>query len=445
MDGKMGQDGLEREIAKIYDKYRHVAAKFGYTYKRSTVSLDGLPSVLFAGNHSSGKSTFINSLLGGTPVQDTGVAPTDDGFTVLLYGEKERDVAGQAALALLPKESAGLSALGPNFLQRLRVKIRNRAILKKAVLIDSPGMIDTTGKTVSRDYDFFAALHNIAEICDLIILMFDPDKPGTTGESVAALSGPLAGMTFKLRILMNKCDLFASMYDYARAYGALCWNLAHVLPIKDLPKVYTCFVPQPEKLEKFAIDVSDFDRLRGEITRQIENASESRNDNVLAAVHKDLSCLSLQIRMILRICKALSRCRFQLCFLSTIVTLLAAMGGILLFYVKLGLPMREWSGGQIALVYGVVIPVTLLIGWGLFVFCRFFLGVYTKQLLVSLDEQFKQEYADELAVDTRDDLLQYWELVKPSVEGTLAVRWRKMPCHAWGVLRQIEASQKKLS
>ncbi|CAE7356342.1 Ehd2 [Symbiodinium necroappetens] len=40
------------------------------------------PMVLVIGNHSSGKSTFINKLLG-KEVQDTGVAPTDDGFTIL--------------------------------------------------------------------------------------------------------------------------------------------------------------------------------------------------------------------------------------------------------------------------------------------------------------------------------------------------------------------------
>ena len=43
--------------------------------------LTSLPFVFLLGNHSSGKSTFINHVLGRT-VQETGVAPTDDGFTV---------------------------------------------------------------------------------------------------------------------------------------------------------------------------------------------------------------------------------------------------------------------------------------------------------------------------------------------------------------------------
>jgi Dynamin family len=37
-----------------------------------------LPFVLLVGNHSSGKSSFINYLLG-RKIQTTGVAPTDDG------------------------------------------------------------------------------------------------------------------------------------------------------------------------------------------------------------------------------------------------------------------------------------------------------------------------------------------------------------------------------
>jgi len=43
------------------------------------------PMVFVLGNHSSGKSTFIN-YVAGRKVQATGVAPTDDGFTIISPG-----------------------------------------------------------------------------------------------------------------------------------------------------------------------------------------------------------------------------------------------------------------------------------------------------------------------------------------------------------------------
>jgi hypothetical protein len=38
-------------------------------------------------------------------------------------------------------------------------------------------------------------------------------------------------------------DQFQNLHDFARAYGALCWNLGKVIPRKDLPMIYNTFVP----------------------------------------------------------------------------------------------------------------------------------------------------------------------------------------------------------
>lgn len=35
-------------------------------------------------------------------------------------------------------------------------------------------------------------------------------------------------MEHKLNICFNKCDQFSKMHDFARAFGALCWNLSKV-------------------------------------------------------------------------------------------------------------------------------------------------------------------------------------------------------------------------
>ena len=48
-----------------------------------------MPFVFLLGNHSSGKSSFINFLLG-RAVQTTGVAPTDDSFTIIMPGATQR-------------------------------------------------------------------------------------------------------------------------------------------------------------------------------------------------------------------------------------------------------------------------------------------------------------------------------------------------------------------
>ncbi len=54
-----------------------------------------LPFVLLLGNHSSGKSSFVNYILQ-SQVQVTGVAPTDDNFTIIGHGDEDIDRNGPA-------------------------------------------------------------------------------------------------------------------------------------------------------------------------------------------------------------------------------------------------------------------------------------------------------------------------------------------------------------
>lgn len=56
-----------------------------------------LPFVLLLGNHSSGKSSFANYVLG-RPIQTAGVAPTDDSFTVIAPGPHDVDQDGPALI-----------------------------------------------------------------------------------------------------------------------------------------------------------------------------------------------------------------------------------------------------------------------------------------------------------------------------------------------------------
>jgi hypothetical protein len=60
-----------------------------------SVARPPMPLVFLLGNHSSGKSTFVN-YLHGRKIQTTGVAPTDDAFTIIAPGRKDSDQDGPA-------------------------------------------------------------------------------------------------------------------------------------------------------------------------------------------------------------------------------------------------------------------------------------------------------------------------------------------------------------
>ncbi|KAJ8524975.1 hypothetical protein ON010_g16141 [Phytophthora cinnamomi] len=105
-------------------------------------------------------------------------------------------------------------------------------------------------------------------------------------------------MSSKVLLILNKVDDFQTVHDFARAYGALCWNLSKVIGRKDLPFIYTMYVPQDKRdaaprLPPAAQEDGDaafnvpkmleheFDGIRGEVIREVERAPDRATDNIL--------------------------------------------------------------------------------------------------------------------------------------------------------------------
>ena len=81
---EQGSEGVfEKHAAEAYARFSQAAGRYHFTFRRSAVTCGAKPCMVFLGNHSSGKSSIINWLLG-EKVQDTGLAPTDDGFTFIV-------------------------------------------------------------------------------------------------------------------------------------------------------------------------------------------------------------------------------------------------------------------------------------------------------------------------------------------------------------------------
>lgn len=297
---KATKEDLEKRLDALYETFRSLAQKSGYAFRRIGVTPSGKPTILLLGNHSSGKSTFINALLDSPPIQNTGVAPTDDGFTLLIYGENENDYTGPAALGVAPKEFSVLRALGPDFLSHFTVKVRNREKLRDRNFLDSPGMIDAPAHTNSRLYNFPAAVRALVEISDLVLFLFDPEKPGTTSEAVEVLSQSLQGSEYKLRVLLNKADTLDSMDDYARAYGTLYWNLGRMLKTKDIPQISAVFTESPDTRISARIPLDSFDRQHATLLNSIASAGQSRMNAIFASIENDFTRLLVQAKVLLR-------------------------------------------------------------------------------------------------------------------------------------------------
>ncbi|MEM6906339.1 MAG: dynamin family protein, partial [Pseudomonadota bacterium] len=207
---------MEEFADKIRDLHAEIldplAEKFIFQRPPTVGELRRPPLVLFLGNHSSGKSTFVNYLLG-NEVQKTGVAPTDDDFTIITHGLAVDDRDGPAVVSNPDLPYEGLRHFGDQLVTHVRLKLRPVELLRNITLIDSPGMIDEAKAESGRGFDFPGVVRWFAERADLVLVFFDPDKPGTTGETLQVFNTSLNGIDHKLMIVMNKMDQFRSMHD----------------------------------------------------------------------------------------------------------------------------------------------------------------------------------------------------------------------------------------
>ena len=429
--------GIEDTINRLYKAFKPSAEKYRYTFSLPELTVGGLPTIVFLGNHSSGKSTLINHLLGGTPVQDTGVAPTDDGFTIILYGETDEDFYGPAALGRLTKEFANLNKFGPEFLQHLRVKYRKCDFLKKVNLIDSPGMIDTAGENSTRGYDFPTVVRSFVELSNIVFFMFDPDKPGTTGETVAVLSKCLFGMEFKLRVLLNKCDTFENMYDFARSYGALCWNLSRVLKSKDLPKIYTTFTPNDTTRVSTQIDLNWFEKHRAELLNLIHTAEDRKTDSVIAASAADFTQLYIRVLVTLAASKKLFWGRvkgWSITILSIVVLFLLESWG---YKALTGLGITGPFSYKLFLFW---LLAAVIVGGGIFLGAMFINIAQRKsraRIVVDIEKLFEASFAESLSYGDRGDLRQYWSVIKPETISIIK-NTKRLPLFSWGLKARLE-------
>ncbi|CAE7235657.1 EHD2 [Symbiodinium natans] len=429
------------------------------------------PMVLVIGNHSSGKSTFINKLLG-KDVQDTGVAPTDDGFTILERRTVTEVEDGPTVLGCPENRPfAELQRFGQTLagvLRRKRILLPQESQFPFGLqIVDSPGMIDlpvnekAMSESKGRGYNFVEVVRWWAKRADLILLLFDPDKPGTTGETLQVLTKSLAGLNHKFLVILNKVDKLDNSVDFARAYGALGWALSKVIKRKDIPAIYTMFndgMQSPTGRE--GLPLERFVKKREEVILEVMRVRERHNDNIITSLEETMRQMQMVVGVVHRLRYKASDRYWRLKvwavfsavvpaigiyeimhFAADSMRLAAEMAAADLaasavdsssrrgwgFLRRGGAPVEEpepaghveefhpfgtWVYVTVAVLYVLFLGGVLKMLWESFI-------QYQKELYVTLDATFDQVFYDRFIHDEGEDLRSRWSVVRPKVESIL--------------------------
>lgn len=208
-----------------------------YSNELTDADFSARPMVLLLGQYSTGKTTFIQRLLGREyPGMRIGPEPTTDNFIVCSYGDTDQFIPGNTLIADTSMPFSQLFFFGKQFLSRLGCAQCSSPVLQGITLIDTPGVFAGEKHRVERGYEFESVAKWFADRADIILLLFDVFKLDISGELCRTILS-LRGNGQKIRIVLNKADRLTTP-ELMRAHGALMWSLRKVVDTPEVPRVY---------------------------------------------------------------------------------------------------------------------------------------------------------------------------------------------------------------
>lgn len=201
-------------------------------------------SVMIVGNHSAGKSSFVNWYAGETGLLNTGMAVESQGFTVVTSGERKDTIQGEPALQMKP-HFAGLAKF-ENVLPRFHVQTstsRNKDF-SNVDLIDTPGLLDADSAGGGYPFDVNEVILYLAARVDMVLIFMDPIGQALrqrTMRIVRALDE--ANMSEKVHYYLTKADEIHEARDLTKVVTQTAGALAKHLTTQHGMDVGTIWIP----------------------------------------------------------------------------------------------------------------------------------------------------------------------------------------------------------
>lgn len=200
-------------------------------------------TVMIVGNHSAGKSSFINWYIG-EGIQKTGVAIETRGFTFVTSGKKRETLTGDATLRFFDylEEFSQFNGIIPNLFTEISTSKEKN--FQCTDLIDTPGLVDGD---MMYPFDVQDAICWMAEHVDLILVFFDPIGQATckrTMQVVERLNN--SPHLEKIHYFMSKADAVEKEHDRQRVLIQITQNLATRIRNSHAFNLPTFYLPRED-------------------------------------------------------------------------------------------------------------------------------------------------------------------------------------------------------
>ena len=412
----MNEKELQKQLqTKVKKKLEPLFARYKMDFGGIDATLKWKPIVLIIGNYSSGKSTFINELVG-QQIQRTGQAPTDDSFTIITSDPKVPD--GETPGSTLVNDEnmpfQHFKGFGEKLISHVCLKQVSCPLLENMAIIDSPGMIDATSEN-DRGYDYMKVLGEFAKMADLIVLMFDSHKAGTIKESYDTIRNTLPEKSGEHRIVfvMSRIDECDNLSDFTRSYGTLCWNMSQMTGRKDIPHIYLTYAPSVVDQSKVA---EGWPQEREELVEKIKQAPGFRINHILEDIDRQVNELQMVAEAVGEFLRRANKVFVKFAKFSLSISVLLFLFGDVLLNALISFPgstlITSIRNGEFSLSH-LIIPAIFAFGTlfiGSFAFSKIAFRQQLKKAMINgsdlviLDSDYRKNLWQKMETKTKENL-----------------------------------------
>ncbi|MCI4384892.1 hypothetical protein PGIGA_G00044070 [Pangasianodon gigas] len=289
-------------------------------------------TVMLMGNHSAGKSSFINWYIE-EHIQRTGVAIETQGFTFVTSGRKRESLTGNATLHLYPHFKPLQEFKGVSEYVGTEICTSRQKRFSLVTFVDTPGLVDGDMK---YPFDVDQAILWLGDVSDLILVFFDPMGQALCKRTLNIVEQLNERQGDRLRFYLSKADEAGGESDRQRVMMQIVQELCKRPGLNkcgfDMPTIY---IPNPNKPSRCVNQIE-------EVCRTIEKTINQTVQNTLNTLEKDCELICKAITDTLNNDRQCSmenrRARCKSCVLSLLGF---SVPLLLLFALVLGTLSRE--------------------------------------------------------------------------------------------------------
>lgn len=251
-------------------------------------------TVLLIGNHSAGKSSFVNWYIEET-IQRTGIAMETSGFTFVTSGKTRASLKGEATLQLFPHFKGLADNAGVQSCISTEVCTSKHKNFPMITFVDTPGMVDGDMK---YGYDIDKSILWLSKMADIILVFFDPMGKGLVKRGLDVIEKIVieAGTERKkVKLCFSKADTCGTEADRMKVMTQISQSLFQRQALnttsQDLIPIY--LPRENDGAEKCANRIDELcQEMALTITQNIQNnliSFEKDCDKLVAAIDKKLA------------------------------------------------------------------------------------------------------------------------------------------------------------